>query len=283
MERTGSAHEGEEVQKEKGWKERIREGREKSNKRERESRVFLPKVVAAPESTQRAVCPRGDKAREGAAPLSSSGRRGRACRGGLATEPLRREPVQPGVHSAQQRPPPPARTCVRVPVPVRAGSRVGWEWRSPRRGWGRHAFRCGVGALASELLWAPPAGFLPPERPGRPRSGPAELSTSPPGAAARLCGSALRGTWQTLPGRAGGGGPPSGSPEGRLLPPLVQPPRAASAHGPGSPPPVPPAAPSTRPAAEPARPVRDGALGRLSRRSARPPRAGEGAGAARPR
>lgn len=105
---------------------------------------------------------------------------------------------------------------------------TGWEWRSPRRGWGRHASRRGVGAHTAELRGAPSGGF----QPERPRSGRAELPTSLPSAAARLCGSARRGTWQTLPGRREQRGPPSGSPEGRLLPPLDQPPRFASAPSP---------------------------------------------------
>lgn len=77
----------------------------------------------------------------------------------------------------------------------------------------------------------------------------------------------------------GGGARRPGAPRASLLPPLVRPPRAASAPGPGRPPPgppaSPPAAPCAGPAAEPgppARPVRDGAPGRLSRRSARSPR-----------
>lgn len=119
------------------------------------------------------------------------------------------------------------RTCACTLVVACAG----WEWRSLRRGWRRHASRLGVGALPSELR-GDPSGRFPPELPWRPRSGLAELPTSLPSAAARLCGSVQRGTWQTLPGRRereGGRGAPSGSPEGRLLPPLGQPPLSAPA------------------------------------------------------
>lgn len=221
--------------------------------------MFLPKVVAVPEGTQRAGYPKGDTARAGGAPLSSLGRRGR---GALLvfTRPSSGGGAGPG----------PACVC----LCAQGVACVGWEWRSPRRGWGRHAFGCRVRALASELRGAPSGGFPPPERRGRPRPVSAESFRSRRQAPRRVS-AAQRGV---ALGRRSLGGRVAGAAvwEPRRPPPPASGPASARClrPQPGPPPPVPPAAPSARPAAEPARPVRDGVLGPLSRRSARPPRGG---------
>lgn len=226
MERAGSVHGGKEVQNEKGKKERIREEK-RGSKSERENRASsfsrswqnkrAPKRLGVPEATR--------FGRELTLFLPGAG----AGRGGLAPERLRCELFQPGVYSAGAAAVAARPAC--VCLCARSIACTGWEWRSPRRGWGRHASQRGIGALASELRGVP-SGGLPPERPESPCSGRAELPTSLPTPATRLCGSARRGTWQTLPGRREQRGPPSGSPEGRLLPPLGQPPRFAPAPSP---------------------------------------------------
>lgn len=251
----------------------------------RKVRASARHAYAFPRSWQRrghregpALPGRAFTAQAAAAPLFP-GPRGRAWRGWLAPERLRRELSHPSVYS-ERRPDLQAGACARRVSRVPGGSGVA-------RGGGGLGGATRPGAeLVSAARRARGLGLPAPRGPSGGSRPTPELPTEAPSAAPRpqgpraraerLCGRARRGTWQTLPG-AGVGGPPSGSPEGRLLPPLARPPRAASAPGPAARPPVPPAAPGARPAAEPgppARPVRDGAPGRLSCRSARPPRGG---------
>lgn len=214
-----------------------------------------------------------------------------ARRGGLAPERPCRQLPQAGVDSAGAAAGP-ARACC-----ARRGSRVsGWEWRSPRRAGSRAprvpAQSRGAGRTAS----APQGSAGPRAEDSHPRSPVVRLGLSRASdvAAPRLQGERGARGAPVRPRRGvalgrrslGGGARRPGAPRAGPLPPLVRPPRAASAPRPGRPPPgppasppaSPPAAPCAGPAAEPgppARPVRDGAPGRLSRRSARSPRRGK--------
>lgn len=278
MEKAGSVHGGKEVQKQKG-RDKGKKKEKRKKERAREPRVFPPKVVAAPEGTLRAGCPKEDTARAGAAPLSGRRRRGRACRGGLAPERLRRELLQPVFTEPSSGRG--GRTGVRVPA--RGGCRVCRVGVASPSAAAAGAPRVAAQSWCARLR-APrgpfrrvpaPAPRAPPLRPRRA----SDVAAERRGASLRLSAA-----WHLAdaPWAAGRRGQPSGSPRG--------PPPPASARpwsSPRAPPPPParaacpqsrqPAAPCAGPAAEPgppARPVRDGEPGRLSRRSARPPRGG---------
>lgn len=224
-----------------------------------------------PEGTQRPGCPKGRGWGHRFLPGARGGARGGEgflLRGSAAsfsnrvlTQPERRRPATG-----------PACLCC-----ARWVSRVsGWEWRSPRRTGGRHASGRGVGALtaAGALLRTlgalrGPSRKIFAQEPRAPSSGRAELPTYQPSAASRLqgaqCapGAPLRPEHGVALGRrslggGGGGGLASrlGAPRAGPLPPLVLPPRAASAPGPGCPPPVPPARPPRHAPGPPLSPAR---------------------------
>ena len=132
---------------------------------------------------------------------------------------------------------------------------VRWPWRA----------RCfGLSGLRGA-----PHGRFSPKSPRRPaqaepsfrRSSPAprRISKGPSARAERLCGPSAAWHLADAPLAAGGGGGLAsllGAPRAGPLPPLVQPPRAASALGPGRPPPVPPARPPRHAPGPPLSPAR---------------------------
>lgn len=273
----------------KGTKRKEGKGKRKGGTESRAS--SFPKVVAAPEGTQRAKCPRGWHGPARGRPLflpGPAGSRGPGRAGSLSSrgfaQPERRQPATAAAG--------PACVCLRA-AGVACG---GWEWRSPRRGRGprvrARSWRAGGGARAASGSLASAAPLPEGSRPSAPapaalsfrrsRRAPRRVSKGPGAPAERLCGP--RAAWHLADaplaaGAVAAAGPAVWEPRGpapsrpssslRAVPP--PPARAARPQS------RPPAAPGAGPAAEPgppARPVRDGAPGRLSRRSARPSRGG---------